>query len=121
MNTIFTPTIKRYALSSATTFLTTFLTVLALNVQNINGTTFTYATVASLFLIAARAGVKAVLEAVVGGHADLPSITTPVPVQTTGYMTYSNSASAAVLTPTAPNVGVGVVQTSQTQQPKAQV
>ena len=75
MNTVFTPTVKRYILSSVITFSSTFFTVLALNLQNLNGTAFTFATIASLFLLAARSAFKAVIEAVVGGHSDLPSIT----------------------------------------------
>lgn len=74
MNTIFTQTVKRYFLSSVITFVSTFLTVLAMNVGNLSPQAFSFAAVSGMLLVALRAGTKAVMEAVVGGHADLPAI-----------------------------------------------
>lgn len=62
-------TIKRYLISSTTTFLATFFGSLALQFQN-GGMYFTGAFVLSLLAIAARAGIKAVVEGLIGTHAD---------------------------------------------------
>lgn len=76
MNAVFTPTVKRYLLSSSITFLSTFFVLLGTNLQNVtNPSELTFSVLAGLFMVAGRAAFKAVLEAVVGGHADLPSVT----------------------------------------------
>jgi len=82
MSTIFTPTVKRYILSTVVTFAGAFLSILAVDANNItNPNVLTFAFFASVFLAATRAGAKAVIEAIAGGHADLPSITTLPPAQ----------------------------------------
>jgi hypothetical protein len=76
----FTDLVKRYALSTFVTFFSSFSLVLVTNLASLSanpGGSLTTAAIISLVLAAVRAGVKAVSEAVVGGHADLPSITTP--------------------------------------------
>lgn len=80
MNTIFTPTVKRYLLSSSVTFLSTFFLLMGTELQSVgNPSALTSAMVIGLVVVAGRAAFKAVIEAVVGGHADLPSITTTTP------------------------------------------
>jgi hypothetical protein len=73
-----TDLIKRYALSTFVTFFSAFSLFLMANLgtltQNPDGSVTT-AVIIGLVLAAVRAGVKAVSEAVVGGHADLPSLT----------------------------------------------
>ena len=60
--TIENDTIKRYAISSGVTFATTFLTILATNIASITPETFTTAGIASILMVAARAGIKATVE-----------------------------------------------------------
>ncbi len=67
------PTLKRYLLSSVSTFLTVFLGSLSLSIGNWSGTVITSALVWSLVLSAARAAIKAVVESFAGQHADLPT------------------------------------------------
>jgi hypothetical protein len=82
-----TDLIKRYALSTFVTFFSSFSLVLITNLASLSqnpGGSLSFAIVVSLVLAAVRAGVKAVSEAVVGGHADLPSLTaTTTPASTT--------------------------------------
>ncbi len=61
---------RRYILSSATTFLTAFFGSLAIQLGNGTGLQFTGAFVLSLLAIASRAGIKLVVESFVGVHAD---------------------------------------------------
>jgi hypothetical protein len=81
-----TDLIKRYALSTFVTFFSAFslflITNIATLIQNPGGSVTT-AVIIALVLAAVRAGVKAVSEAVVGGHADLPSLTASTPAATT--------------------------------------
>ncbi len=70
MNIFQNPTIKRYLLSSLTTFLTAFFGSLAIQIGNGTGLQFTGAFVLSLLAIAVRVAVKAVVETAVGQHAD---------------------------------------------------
>jgi hypothetical protein len=65
-------TFKRYLLSSATTFLTSFAAVLLLNIDAINMQTLSSAATTGILFVAARAGIKALLESYVGVNADLP-------------------------------------------------
>lgn len=73
MNTL-SPTVKRYILSSAITFLSTFFLILGTNVSALGAGTVTTASIIALISLAARAAFKAVIEAVVGGHADLEQV-----------------------------------------------
>lgn len=66
-------TIKRYLLSSSTTFLTTFFGSLALQLGNGHGLELTGAFLLSLLSVAARAGIKAIVESAAGQHADAPT------------------------------------------------
>lgn len=65
-------TLKRYALSSLTSFLTGAF--ISLGVQFSSGLpiVWTSAFWVGVLIVAARAGVKAVIEYAVGQHADLP-------------------------------------------------
>ncbi len=75
------PTLQRYLLSTAITFVSTFMVVLGTNLPSaLSGQTLTFALVGSIIMVAIRATVKAVGENMVGGHGDLPSITAPTPV-----------------------------------------
>lgn len=78
-----TDVVKRYALSSSITFLSTFFLILGTNLNTVsNPATLTTGAVLALIMVAGRAAFKAVIEAVAGGHADLPSITSStVPAQ----------------------------------------
>lgn len=68
---------KRYVLSSAVTFASTFLLVLGANVGQISDPKMlTTSGIIAILMVASRAAVKAVIEAVAGGHADLPSFGT---------------------------------------------
>ena len=65
------PTIKRYILSSATTFLAVFFTTVGAQLTLSGGQMeLNYAFFVSLFMIAVRAGVKGMMEALVGVNAD---------------------------------------------------
>ncbi len=76
------PTLQRYLLSTAITFVSTFMVVLGTNLPSaLSGQTLTFALIGSIIMIAMRATVKAVGENMVGGHGDLPSITASVPAQ----------------------------------------
>lgn len=68
-------TLKRYALSSVTSFITG--AVISLGVQFSAGLPimWTSAFWIGVLIVAARAGVKAVVEAVAARHADLPKAT----------------------------------------------
>ena len=77
--------VKRYALSTFVTFFSAFSLVLITNLGSLTqnpGGSVTTAVIISLVLAAVRAGIKAVSEAIVGGHADLPSITAPATTTT---------------------------------------
>lgn len=76
-NTYVPPALLRYLLSSVITFVATFLMLLGTNLQNINPATLTTASVLGLILVCVRAATKVALEAIVGGHADLPSVGAP--------------------------------------------
>lgn len=64
--------LRRYLVSSLTTFLATFFTVIGAQLMATNSIEFTWPFIVSIVLIAARAAVKAVVEAipVLGGKAD---------------------------------------------------
>lgn len=92
-----TPTIKRYILSSAVTFTGAFLTVLSVDFNQItNPQTLTFGVIVSLILVAVRAGAKAVIEAIVGGHADLPSITASSTVPSNVVYSPTSSPASAI-------------------------
>lgn len=57
-------TLRRYLVSSLTTFLTSFLGILALQISAAGTVEFTYAFWFGVITIAARAAIKAVVEAV---------------------------------------------------------
>lgn len=63
-------TLKRYLLSSSTTFLTAFFGSLALQLGNGSPMQFTGAFFLSLVAIAVRAGIKVLVESFAGQHAD---------------------------------------------------
>lgn len=65
-------TMKRYAISSAVTFLTAVAIVILTNIDHITSQSFTDGTVMGILFVAVRAGVKGVLEAWVGQVADQP-------------------------------------------------
>ncbi len=67
------PTIYRYITSSITTFLTTFLGSLSIQIGSGVGIQLTGAFILSILSVAARAGVKACVESAVGTHADVPT------------------------------------------------
>lgn len=58
------PTIQRYLVSSLTTFLTSFLGILALQISAAGNVEFTYAFWFGVVGVAARAAIKAVIEAI---------------------------------------------------------
>lgn len=64
------PTIKRYVLSSATTFLTSFFGVLAMQLAGGVPADVTGTFVLGLITVAVRAGIKALVESAAGQHAD---------------------------------------------------
>lgn len=66
-------TLERYLISSLTTFITAFSGVLVLQLSSGNGVGFTSAFFLSILTIAARAGIKAVVESF-SGHADQPTV-----------------------------------------------
>lgn len=75
-----TPVVKRYILSSVITFASTFFLFLGTDIGQIaNPSVLTYSFVLGLVTVAGRAAFKAVIEAIAGGHADLPSLTPPTP------------------------------------------
>lgn len=63
-------TLRRYLLSSSTTFLTAFFGSLAFQIGNGMSIQFTGAFVLSLLSVAVRAGIKVLVESGVGQHAD---------------------------------------------------
>lgn len=68
------PTIQRYLVSSLTTFLSMFLTVLGAQIAMAGTVEFTFAFWAGIAIIAVRAGTKAVVEAIpTFGSADKKS------------------------------------------------
>lgn len=84
MNTIKTfinahPTLKRYLISSTTTFLATFLLTIGVAVKTLplDTTVITATLVLSIIAAGFRAAVKAVVEMLAGAHADLPVSTPP--------------------------------------------
>jgi hypothetical protein len=66
------PILKRYVISSLTTFLTTFFGSLSLQIGAgaFTAGTVTVSLILSILAIAGRAAVKAVIEAIAGQHAD---------------------------------------------------
>lgn len=68
-----TATIQRYLLSSATTFITSFVGMLALELSS-SGIQWTETFWISLLAVAGRAAVKAVVEGYAGQHADAPTV-----------------------------------------------
>jgi hypothetical protein len=60
------PTVKRYLISSATTFISTFLIVGGVAIQNGAADTFTPSAIIAVAMTAFRAAVKAVVEAYAG-------------------------------------------------------
>ncbi len=78
---ILTDLVKRYALSSTVTFLSTFFLFMGSNIGALGSPSqLSYAAILGLLTVAGRAAFKAVIEAIVGGHADLPSLTPVAPV-----------------------------------------
>lgn len=67
-------TFKRYALSSLTTFLTTFFLFIGTNLGSLDFAHLTGASVAGFLMIAVRAAVKSVVEYFAGNHADPLSV-----------------------------------------------
>lgn len=66
-------TIKRYILSSVSTFSAMFFMSLGLQITNGGGIQLTGAFILSVLTVAIRAGVKAVVEGFAGQHADVQS------------------------------------------------
>lgn len=66
------PTVKRYILSSISTFSAMFFLSLSLQLTNGSGIQLTGAFLLSLLSVAIRAGAKAVVESFAGQHADVP-------------------------------------------------
>lgn len=65
------PTLKRYVLSSLSTFITVELATVSLQLSA-GGIEWTWAFWFSVGMVAFRAGVKAVIEALANQHADWP-------------------------------------------------
>lgn len=66
------PTLKRYLLSSLTTLVATFLSLLAMQINN-GGIQWTVTFWVTAAMVALRGAVKALTEGLVGQHADLPA------------------------------------------------
>lgn len=64
------PTLQRYLVSSITTFATTFIVVLGGELANGTPATWTWAVVGSLGMVALRAAIKAVIEAISASTGD---------------------------------------------------
>lgn len=54
--------LKRYAISSGVTFLSTFLTVIGMGLSSESGNSLDIATISGIIITGARAGVKVVVE-----------------------------------------------------------
>lgn len=65
-----TPTIKRYLISSITTFATAFFLFIGTNLTQLDLAHLTGASFAGFLMIATRAGFKAIVEGLAGEHAD---------------------------------------------------
>lgn len=73
---IWTPTVKRYIISSAVTFATTFLFVISVGIRDLEWSTISWATISGLVVVGLRAAAKALLEFIIA--ASTPKKDAPV-------------------------------------------